>query len=339
MIKNINNYMLNKHNIKIRIFFLTTVVLSLFCPAFSQTTVLRHIEEDWELTKYELYGSILGYPLWGYTTGHNGLSFFEWAEKYELSDTAEVTGVISHHWGTSNSTTKEVAFFVYLPGGGGYPGFLKTWQFVTHDMLNQDGTATVTYFDDPTTISSDFFISFQVADYICYPNELQDDTLVLLTSYDGTRPDEDLSVSNRNVTREHLGNPGEFLWHDLYSEMAFGDYDFGLKYYLALYPIVTFSNNVDDPYIKNDGVIFRRVFPNPAVDILHLSYEVPEVMDVAFLLTDRSGREIIIKEEPGLDPGTHESDIDLQDVSSGTYIIMLMADNRIVMAQQVEVIR
>ena len=288
---------------------------------YAQDT-LRHITKNAQLEAYKYYGEFVGLPLWGYVTGHNALTDLEYAEKYDIEGNAKVQAVISYHKGTSTSSEKEVSFNIYEVDNDGLPGNQLATKVVKHTHLKLDSTATLTTFDNPVDVSQSFFVSFQLADYMHDPSVLGKDTLVLLTSVDGSRNQQDRDVYGRNVLRLH-SLPNVYNWED------FGTENYRqLQFHLAIFPVVQFdnANALQENYVgTNNGIKFYNLYPNPSrTDFINVDFELSFSTNVSFLLMDVAGHEIRRKALENLMPGRHKLNFNIEGIPNGNYFLLLI---------------
>lgn len=83
---------------------------------------------------------------------------------------------------------------------------------------------------------------------------------------------------------------------------------------------------VDDASIKESGAFTFSAYPNPAVDVLNLGYQINGTSDVLIRVTDNSGR-IIRTMDLRSRSGNDGVSLDVSDLAAGVYIISVETDN------------
>lgn len=286
----------------------------------AQTDTLRHIFPGQTLVKYRYTGEDFGIKKWGYFSGHNIYADLGWAEFYEVTDSVRIVGVVAHHYGTSTSTTKEVSYHLYRPVGTQPKPLIElTGQSVTHDKLHQDGTPTYVAFSTPIKFKGKFFVTFEVPDYLHTPSVLGNDTLVLLTSEDGTRDAADLSNYGRNMVRFHQSSetPG---WNDVYTEM-----DQQYKLHFALYPVVEYLGTGTYELAPADGFVKWRGASVVSGDELGYDFSLKLPATVNWHVLDMSGRSCLEMAMGGCSAGLNTGYLDMHGLVNGSYILVLEA--------------
>lgn len=66
-----------------------------------------------------------------------------------------------------------------------------------------------------------------------------------------------------------------------------------------------------------------NIFPNPASDVLNLSFDLPAVKQLNFLVTDILGKEVYNSGKTACTQGTNEFSLDLKQLKSGFYFVKL----------------
>lgn len=72
-----------------------------------------------------------------------------------------------------------------------------------------------------------------------------------------------------------------------------------------------------------------QIFPNPAMDQLFLSFELPRATNTKVWVSDMNGREVLGVLDLPLAQGPHKIEFDAKELSSGTYIVNVQYDNQI----------
>lgn len=65
------------------------------------------------------------------------------------------------------------------------------------------------------------------------------------------------------------------------------------------------------------------VYPNPATDIIHIDYAIPESADVVVRLLDISGKTVALIDEGSQTRGVHFASVDMRDLGTGIYMLSI----------------
>lgn len=92
--------------------------------------------------------------------------------------------------------------------------------------------------------------------------------------------------------------------------------------------------NIYDPSTvsvkESDDVNLFRVFPNPANDMAKVSFDLLEGNDVKIVLTDMLGQQIQVIEQAKLNAGSHQFEINTNELSNGIYFVNLSVEGRLI---------
>ena len=231
-------------------FTLTLSIISAY--VFAQDT-LKHFNFENITPIIETYTSNQGY-----FTGHNDYGDEEFAEKYEFSGTSNILGVIAIHQGISGNSSMNASYKIYEVGENGLPSTELASKSVAYNSIPLDGSPNTVIFTNPVSISSDFFISFDLGDYI--HNNPGTISIALTHSPDGTRPSSDFNFFGRNVIRWHDGSHNSnAVWKDYRTE-NFPGYQPAI--YFSLFPILDMNSTSIVEFGNQQGNI-GSIYPNP----------------------------------------------------------------------------
>ena len=297
--------------------------LSLQLSLAQEKIPLRHIPKGDKMEAYRYTGDILGHKIWGFVTGHNFFRDYEWAEKYEIKGKADIYRIISHHGGIITDKSKKAVFKIYAVDDKGLPKDSLGGKQVTYGDIDVKGGETITEFDKPVAVEDEFFVSFYVVDYAHNPQANDKDTIIILTSEDGSRKGDDLKVFGRNVVKQHGGVGESGKWTDLATGLEHSD----LEAYLALFPVVQFEDNsINESYFKKGGITFYPVMINKTTNEAILKFELNSPQELKIELLDATGKLIRNYNTPSLDQGINTKNIDLGNLKTGVYIFTLYAN-------------
>lgn len=89
-------------------------------------------------------------------------------------------------------------------------------------------------------------------------------------------------------------------------------------------------NNNSAGIRESDDVSLFRVFPNPANDIARVSFDLIESNNVKVVVTDMIGQEVRLINESQLNAGTHQFEINTNELSKGVYFVNLNVSGKII---------
>jgi hypothetical protein len=253
----------------------------------------------------------------GYHTGHNNYSDEEFAEKYEITGDASVLGVVAIHTGTAGTSGMNSQYKIYNVNGSGLPGTEVASKSVLNNDIPVDGSMFTTLFNNPASVSDEFFVSFNLGDYA--HNDPGTKRIALTHSEDGTRPSSDLSVFGRNAIRWHSHDSGAD-WKDYRTE-NFQGYEPSVHF--SLFPIVELAPASIIGLNGNEGSI-GAVYPNPSTNFDGFTVPVKTNAggDVIFQLFDLSGK-IVAERHETLYPGETNYLFSGDELKTGTYLLFV----------------
>lgn len=255
---------------------------------------------------------------WGYYTGSNYLYREEFAEKYYISGTRTILGIISEHTGkvTNNNNTSQ--FRVYSVGSNRLPSTLLSSKNVKYGDINLTGAPMVTLLNSPATVADSFFVSFNLTDYA--HGGFDGDTVGLLYGVDGSRSNADLSILGRNAIRFHSHSGPS--WKDFYSQNFTP-----IKTHFAIYPILSSATGIDD--LKTDEFEITNVFPNPFTESLYIKVnQKNEVNKLSITIYNDLGQIVKQITSENFDyTDSKEIKINTTELISGRYILFIKGIN------------
>lgn len=276
----------------------------------AQETVLRHIEQSEATATPNLWGEILnGSPGWGYYIGHNPYGDEAFAEKYNISGTGKVLGVIAHFAGKTESST-QLSYKVYTENSSGLPGSTLAQKMFAFQDVPTDGSAYTIMFDNPVDVDEAFFVALDLGDYSHDP--LQGDTLCLLSGEDGSRPSTD-DTFGRNAIRWH-GHGGED-WKDFFTQNFTP-----ISTYFAIYPIMEGAvASVSGVFVDD---VLPVVYPLPAQNDIRVDINLRDAREMAVRIFSLDGREVQTKVVQS-NAGQSTIELNISDLANGSYILSL----------------
>ncbi|MBT0607377.1 hypothetical protein [Aequorivita echinoideorum] len=102
----------------------------------------------------------------GYYTGHNAYGDEEFAEKYEIQGSAQVYGVMAIHEGEEGTSALNTSYRIYTVAANGLPGTPVASKNVPYNDVPVDGSMFTVDFTNPASVSGEFFVSFNLNDYV-----------------------------------------------------------------------------------------------------------------------------------------------------------------------------
>ena len=309
--------MMIKFIFKIKYFYSITLLLLLTQVCIGQTKdTLSNLSDTSQLVAFSYNAPSIS----GYYTGHNSLYREEFAEKYYLSGTAAVVGVISFHEGVNkNNNTAE--FNIYEVASSRLPGKILGSQKILYKNIDLQRNPMTTLFENPVMVQDSFFVSFNLTDYA--HGGFEGDKIALLTGLDGSRNQDDLQHSGRNAIRVH--NHDVRLWRDFYTQNFTP-----VATHFAIYPIVEFSSvtSTENAFVTDENLTVHPTFPNPISDNCVIRYSLAHTSDVQLTIYDHVGKVVYSSLNQRKGSGYHEENINFQNFSTGVYICSIVVNQR-----------
>jgi len=290
-----------------RIFtFLMSIVSTM---AFAQDT-LRHFNPSSVTPVVETYSSDQGY-----FTGHNDYADEEFAEKYEITGSGDVIGVVAIHEGEEGTSSMNTSYKIYSVANNGLPGTALASTSVPNNSVPVEGTPYVVMFSDAVSVADEFFVSFDLGDYA--HSDPGTKKIALTHSPDGTRPSSDFEVFGRNAIRWHAH--GGSVWKDYRTE-NFESYQPAVHF--SLFPVVELLTTSTVQF-NDEGSSIGAIFPNPAAGG---SFTIPVTTtsggQAVFQLFDLTGK-IVSENRAALPAGKTEYSYSDDTLVAGTYFLLI----------------
>lgn len=291
--------------------FLTAILSVGSITAQSQEqTVLRHIEPEEATATHNYWGETFdGSPGWGYYLGHNLWGDEAFAEKYSITGTGRVLGVIAHFAGKTASNG-QVKYKAYTENASGLPGTNLGEEAFAFQDIPTNGSAHTVMFSNPVDVDESFFVAVDLGDYSHDP--LQGDTLCLLSGEDGSRPASDDEIG-RNAIRWHSN--GAENWKDFFTQNFTP-----VSTYFAIYPIMEGNIASVDGIFVNDQT--PTIYPLPAQDNINVNMNLRDAREVTVRIIGMDGRELSTQV---FSPNAGEAilTMDMIDLAAGNYILAI----------------
>ena len=299
-----------------------TLILSILSVSIFAQDTLQHFSLDIVTPITESYPSNQGYY-----TGHNSYGDEEFAEKYDFNGTTNILGVIAVHQGTNGTSSMNASYKIYDVGVNGLPGTELASKSVPYNDIPIDGTPNTVMFTNPVPVSADFFVSFNLGDYI--HSNLGTQSIAITHSPNGTRPASDFGIFGRNVIRWHNHN-GPATWKD-YRTQNIPNYQPAV--YFSLFPIVELTPSSIVVFGDQKGSV-GCVYPNPSSSA---EFNIPITSrnggEVNITLYDLQGK-IVSSKKTNLTAGKTNYVYSESKLTASTYILLVKTPEGIV-AQQV----
>jgi PKD repeat protein len=89
-------------------------------------------------------------------------------------------------------------------------------------------------------------------------------------------------------------------------------------------------NNTSASIRENDDVSLFRVFPNPTNSIANVTFDLMDNSNVKVSLTDMLGQEIQVINQSNLTAGSHQFEVNTNELSNGIYFVNLFVDGKVI---------
>lgn len=251
----------------------------------------------------------------GYYTGHNSLFDEEWAEKYYINGSNQVTGVIAYHTGSNGTYSEDCEYKVYSVGTNGLPNTELAKKEVSGSSLNITGVPVYTPFSAPVNVQDSFFMSFNVGDYAHHSPGTK--TIALQHGPDGSRDVNDTLRYGRNAIRWHDHNHANKVWKDFFKEN-----NTKVRTHFAIFPVVTLKNTSVNDFASNGSLKMHAVFPNPAISRVNMKIAtgVPAKLECSIL--DIRGS-VVRKWSESMGVPEFTLSADIHDMPAGQYVFVV----------------
>ena len=269
---------------------------------------LRHFDPQNQTPTVMQYSA----PRSGYYTGHNSVFDEEWGEKYYISNTNQVTGVIAYHTGTNGSYNANCEYKVYSVGSNGLPGSELGKKAVSGASLDISGKAVFTAFASPINVKDSFIITFNLGDYAHHSPGTK--KIALMHGPDGSRSNSDTTVFGRNVIRWHNHTP---TWKGFYKEN-----NTKIRTHFAIFPVLSMKNTSVNDFASNGVLKMYSLYPNPAVNKLQMKVKSTRAIPVRCSIIDMRGS-VVKSWEKELTTSTNTIDVDVAGLPTGQYVLLI----------------
>jgi len=281
--------------------------------ASAQENVMQHIPPEQATAMHNYWGQTQqGVPLWGYYLGHNTFGDEAFGERYELTGSNAVTGVIAYLGGTSVSNVT-ATYHVHNVGTNPpqMPGpSIASKSFPLGSAPTDGQTPHMIMFDAPVNVDGPFFITLDLGDYSHDP--LVGDTICLMSGEHGSRPASD-DTFGRNVIRWH-SHSATPAWKDFFTQNFTP-----VSTYFAIYPIMSAAVGIME---VEQGALVMDLYPVPLVDELNIALDLKEDLPYRVLLFGMDGR-LLHAEQFATGTGRNVIQLNVSDLAAGTYVVAI----------------
>lgn len=289
------------------------ILLNTF-TAFSQDT-LRNFDWNGPMNVYneqDISGNHCGY-----TIGQSCRHYEVFAERYDISDSAEVMQIVSYHTGKIQNPGRQVAFEIYSVGEDKMPDILLASKPQSYRNLVATGNPVTTSLFEPAKVGRSFFVALNFLDYA---HEDFTDTIAILSSPDGSRPDAELSDVGRNVLRVH-----HYDFEDLYGRTD-------LKVHLALFPVVRFPvvSSIMERSVSNGTLKVFSPYPNPCINEVTLSYDLAKPSEVTWEIFDANGKQLLSGDLGYRKAGLHTEKVNTSSLPTGSFTLIVRSSGSVI---------
>lgn len=229
-------------------------------------------------------------------TGTNSYGDKEKAQYFSYTGGGNITGVIvpfgmkKANSGTTNYTVK---IYSATAAASGPLSLLATSQPIAYPAIDTMGSNTFN-FTTSVPIPYNFFASVVVS-----PGTPGDDTVAVMCLYDGMDP---TNVCGNGTAWEKQADNQWQVFNGTLPTM------WGVDIELMLFPIIDNSTaGVNDIA----PVTTHKLYPNPANQVVNLSYSLNATADVKFTLTDMSGKVMYRNTQAARPAGVYNEAIDI----------------------------
>jgi hypothetical protein len=237
---------------------------------------------------------------YGYYTGNNSFGDKEVAQKYNWTGGGKITGALCLVASLTQTGTSAIKIYSVDNITGAPKDLLSTGATVKLDTFK---TAMLHEFPLASPLSSPsqgFFVS------LVLPTGAKD-TLICFSTKDGCYVDSTLSWFKDK----------DDGWNMYSGELV------GAKWDLVILPVVQLEVGMKER--DNSGSV--QMLPNPVSEKAIISYNINRNTSVKFIITDITGREVMVKEEGYHAAGFHHVMIDVSRLRKGIYYYTLKTDS------------
>lgn len=236
--------------------------------------------------------------------GTNTFGDKEKAQFFTYTGGGNITGVIvpfgmkKANSGTTNYTVNLYDATTAATSPGVLLGTSQSIAFSAIDTAD----ANTFMFTSSVSVSDNFFASVIVS-----PGNPTDDTVAVLQFFDGTNPSN--SCGNGTAWEKQFDN----TWHPFNGSLST---EWGADIQLAIFPIIDNSTaGIEDL----SPVTTHKLYPNPASEVVNVSYALNITADVTFTLTDINGKIMYTSAQAALPAGAYNQTVDISALATGVY--------------------
>lgn len=277
----------------------------------AQENVMQHIPPEQATAMHNYWGQTQqGVPLWGYYLGHNVFGDEAFGERYEISGSNSVVGVIAYLGGTSVSNTT-ATYSVHNVGTAPpqMPGpAIASKSFQLGSAPTDGQTPHMIMFDAPASVQDSFFVTLDLGDYSHDP--LVGDTICLMSGEHDSRPASD-DTFGRNVVRKHSHAPTP-AWKDFHTQNFTP-----VSTYFAIYPIMSAAVGILEMGL---GAMTMDLYPVPMANELNIALDLHEDLPFRVLLFGMDGRLLHTEQ---FATGRDVVQLNVSGLVAGTYVVAI----------------
>jgi len=247
---------------------------------------------------------LLTTPAGAQVSGTNGFGDKEKAQLFGYTGGGTITGVLVAFGMKDQGTVGGVSTYnvkLYSKTAAGPGTFLGTSLPVTYSAIDTTGSTTLFSFPTPVAVTDSFFAAVVVDDDVT-PGR---DSVAVLMFFDGTNP---TNVCGNNTAWERWSDD---TWHQINA----GD-SWGVDVEFLIFPIIdAVPMGVDGP----SPVSTHRVYPNPATNLVNISYNLTAQSDVKITVFDLAGKQVYSGMWASQNSGAYNQTIDMTGNAAGMY--------------------
>lgn len=283
------------------------------------------------LRHYDLFDEGVQSPLetqaqpnpWGYRYGHGAFGLHEFAEKYTVSESMYVKGVLilidDIFFGVNSSDSAQVSIYGQASNGKPQSSSMYSTNYAMSDLNSGMATPTIVMFSSDVEVSDSFFAAFGFPTYdfnTSSPNYTPtDDTVGIYVTYSRANSPHP-NVYWSNAVRYPSGN-----WEN--TEFILGD---RLNFCIA--PIVSTEGSgtgLAEFAYGNSGLKVKSVFPNPVVDHTTIKLYSARTQRASISVFNLEGKQLV-NESKMLIAGDQQIQLELSHLESGQYIALIRTE-------------
>lgn len=242
-------------------------------------------------------------------SGTNGFADQEKAQFYHYAGGGQITGVLVFCEKRINTGNTDFTVRLYDKGTPAHPGaLLATSQPVSYAALDTTDNGALFTFNPPQVVADSFFASVTVHDGSPNP-----DSIYVYTLFNIGNP---TFPCGDNTAWEKQADDNWYLMSGTASN------EWGIDVQFLMLPIID-NGNVSTGKIA--PLVAHRVFPNPAAELINISYSLHTSSDVAITVTDPAGRQLFQQVWNAQYPGAYNQLLDISEYPAGLYTYTLQA--------------